>query len=106
MSTEVMVIEAFQTHNFICLIKLYREHTGSPLKESKEALEKAFSNMSISNKDIWNAYHLEKVLNLFFHSGDKKQEELKVAIDIIYSNWKNLGYPSFKAGVLAVMGNY
>ena len=106
MSTEAIVRQAFESHNFILLIKEYREHTGSPLKESKDALEKAFSNQPVSNNVTWSTYHLEKVLNLFFHSGDKQQEELKVAIDIIYSNWKNLGYPSFKAGVIAVMGNF
>lgn len=111
--TEDDIRREYFAHNLISLIKFYRERTGLGLKDAKEAIDRIF-NHETGDDRVWSNYRLGKVLELFQNAKYVGQNphpmhtanELKVAIDIMYSNWNNLGYTSFKAGVQAIMGNF
>ena len=108
---------AFYNKATILLIKEYRQRTGLGLKDSKDAIESVFFNQNYENR-VWDNPALSRMLELFANakyvgsnpyvppSTMQRDAELHNAIEVMYGNWKHLGYVSYKAGVLAIMGNF
>lgn len=86
----------------IPLIKAYRECTGMGLKESKEAVERAYGFNSIMREEDF----------LYLFGLDEKPEPvptlspLQIAIGHVEKHWKILGFESLHAAINSIANNF
>ena len=107
-ATKEAVLDAFYNRNKIQIIQLYRYHKGTGLVEAKGAIDTVLPN-SNDGTYTWGETHRTQLLNLFFGSDKKDSEDsesLENAIYCILKYWKELGYPSAKVGIEAVLKNF
>jgi len=113
MTVEVSdVTNAFKGQQKIELIKLYRQHTGQGLKESKDAIDSVIVCCGTPPyNSLWDG-KLNELLELFFGKGDSTEKEkedadaMLKAFLVMRDSWKELGFKSFKSGVLTVIDNF
>lgn len=86
----------------IPLIKAYRECTGMGLKDSKEAVERAYGTNCIMTQAAF----------IYLFGLDEKSEPiptlspLQIAIGHIEKHWKILGFESLHAAINSIAGNF
>jgi hypothetical protein len=112
MTVEVRdVTAAFNGQQKIELIKLYRSHTGQGIKDSKDAIESVIVYDHGVGNSLWDG-KLNELLELFFGKGYSTEKEkddadaMLKAFLVMRDSWKELGFKSFKSGVLTVIENF
>lgn len=97
------ITDAFNNNDKIQLIKLYREHTGKGLKDSKDAIETVLPYNS--SDSYWDG-KLPELLALFDISVKAQEDDMLKAFMVMKDSWKELGFKSFKNGVLTILDNF
>jgi hypothetical protein len=109
--TKKDVEQAFVGKQKIQLIKLYRQKFNTSLRESKDAVETiipAWHTFREEELDHYTNANLQRMYDLFFspNVNENAENRLYSAITKMKENWHDLGYKSFKDGVLAIMSNF
>jgi hypothetical protein len=109
--TKEDVEQAFVGKQKIQLIKLYRQKFNTSLKESKAAIETIIPAWYTFREEEWDHYtnaNLQRMYDLFFppNVNENAENRLYSAITKMKENWHDLGYKSFKDGVLAILSNF
>ena len=109
--TKKDVEQAFVGKQKIQLIQLYRQKFNASLKESKDAIETIIPACHTFREEEWGHYtnaNLQRMYDLFFspNMNENAENHLYSAITKMKENWHDLGYKSFKDGVLAIMSNF
>lgn len=98
----------FNGREKIRLIQLYRSQTGAGLKDAKDAIDGVipFLGPGVDPALPWSG-KLPQLLALFFpDAGDSQADDMLKAIMVMKDSWKELGFKSFKAGVLTILDNF
>jgi hypothetical protein len=101
---------AFNRREKITLIKLYREHTGKGLKESKDAIESVIPPCYGNNTDedwTWTEKQLQCMIELFFGGpSSPNTDDIHEAFVCLRTHWKTLGFSSFKQAAQVILNNF